>query len=57
MHGKAADLDAVLTRDVLDQRALADDLDQLLAGVPVLVQLPHVARLHLLLERYRNRVL
>ncbi|GKT96419.1 LOW QUALITY PROTEIN: putative amino acid decarboxylase [Colletotrichum tofieldiae] len=44
VNSEAADLDAVLVHDVLDQRRLADNLDELLAGVAVLVDLADVTR-------------
>lgn len=56
VHLEAADLDAVLATDVLHQRRLTDDLDQLLTGVAVLVDLANVARRHGLVERDRDGV-
>ena len=47
MDGETADLNAVLAADVLDQRALARDLDELLFVVAVLVELADVAGRHL----------
>jgi hypothetical protein len=44
----------VLVLDGLDQGSLADDLDELLSGVAVLVDLTDIARGHGLVERDVN---
>lgn len=51
VDGEATDFDAVLTADVLDERALARNLDELLLVETVLVELSDVARGHLVGER------
>lgn len=43
---EATDLDAVLAGDVLDKRRLADDLDELLACIAVLVKIADIAGSH-----------
>ena len=50
VDGETTDFDAVLARDVLDERGLADNLDELLAGVAVLVQVADVAGCHCAVE-------
>lgn len=50
VNSETSNLDTVLVLDGLDERGLTDDLDQLLAGVPVLVDLADVARGHGLVE-------
>ncbi len=57
MDAEAADLDAVPARDAFDERRLAGDLDELLAGVAVLVEGADVARGHLVGEGDVYRVL
>lgn len=46
MYSETADLDAVLARDVLDERGLAGDFDEFFAGVAVLVEGADVAGGH-----------
>lgn len=43
VNGEPSNLNAVTSLDCLDKRRLPDDLDQLLAVVPLLEQLPDVA--------------
>jgi hypothetical protein len=50
VHGKPTNLDTVTTSDVLDQGCLADDLDELLAGVAVLVEVADIAGGHFFFE-------
>ena len=50
MYCKAADLDAVLARNILDERRFANDLDELLAGIALLIEGADVARCHLFSE-------
>jgi hypothetical protein len=50
VDGETANLDAVLARDVLDERGLADDFDEFLAGVAVLVEVADVAGCHCAVE-------
>jgi len=57
VDGKSTDLNAVAAGNVLDERGLADDLDELLAGVAVLVEVADVTGGHLLLQRDADRVL
>lgn len=57
VDGEATDLDAVATGNVLDERGLADDLDELLAGVTVLVEVTDVTGGHLLLQGNADGVL
>lgn len=51
VNSEATNLNSMLARDVLDQRRLASNLDELLSGVSVLVQVADVARGHGLVER------
>lgn len=51
INGEPSNLDAVPSLDCLHKRRLSDDLDQLLAVVPLLEQLPDVARGNLLVKR------
>lgn len=46
MDGEASDFNAVFTRNVLDERGLADDFDEFFAGVAVLVDVADVAGCH-----------
>jgi hypothetical protein len=55
MHLKAADLDTMFPRDVLDLRHALDDLHQLLGAILLLVQLLHVRCPELLVQRNRCR--
>lgn len=57
VHGKAANLHTVTASNVLDQRSLAHDLDELLTGVTVLVEVADITRGHLLGERDADGVL
>ena len=57
MDSEATNLNTVLAGDVLDERRLADNLDKLLAGVAVLVQVADVALGHSAVERDRDCVL
>lgn len=57
VDSKTTDLDAMLTGDVLDQRRLTNNLDELLAGVTLLVDVADVTRGHLLLEGHADGVL
>lgn len=57
MDGKATDLHTVTAGDILDQRRFADNLDEFLAGVAVLVQVADVTRAHFLFERDTDRML
>ena len=50
MDAEATDLDAVSARDAFDERWLAGDFDELLAGVAVLVKGADVARGHVVGE-------
>lgn len=50
MDGETADLNTVATGDVLHEGSLASDLDELLAGVAVLVEVADVPGGHLLGE-------
>jgi hypothetical protein len=50
VDGETTNLDAVLARDVLDERGLADDFDELFAGVAVLVEVADVAGCHCAVE-------
>lgn len=50
VHGESTNLNAVLVLDRLDIRSLADNLDQLLSSVAVLVNLTNVPGGHLLGE-------
>jgi hypothetical protein len=57
VDGETTDFDAVLAGDVLDEWGLANDLNELLAGVAVLVQVADVARCHCAVERNGDGVL
>lgn len=57
VYCEAADFDAVLAGNVADERGLANDLDKLLAGIAVLVDVADVSRGHSPVERDRNGVL
>ena len=57
VDGEATDLDTVTASNVLDQRGLANDLDELLSGVAVLVEVADVTGGHLLLQRDADGVL
>lgn len=47
---------AVLVHDVLEERRLADDVDEFFTSIPVLVDLSNVARGHGLVERHVERL-
>lgn len=57
VDGESTDLDTVAAGNVLDERGLADDLDELLASVTILVEVTDVARSHLLLQGNADGVL
>lgn len=50
VDSKATNLNVVLVLDGLDDRSFADNLDELLAGVSVLVDLANITRCHLLVQ-------
>ena len=50
VNGKAANLNTVASGNVLHQRGLANDLDELLTSVALLVDVADIARSQLLLE-------
>jgi hypothetical protein len=57
MDCEATDFDTVLARNVADERGLADNLDKLLAGVTVLVDIADVSGGHGSVQRDGNGVL
>jgi hypothetical protein len=57
VHREATNLDAMLARDILDERRLADNLDELFTGVSVLVEVADVAGCHGTVERDGDGVL
>jgi hypothetical protein len=50
VHGKATNLDAVLSRNVFHEWGLADDFDEFFAGVAVLVDVADVTGCHCAVE-------
>lgn len=57
VDSESTDLDTVTAGNVLDERGLADNLDELLASVTILVEVTDVARSHLLLQGNADGVL
>lgn len=57
VDGESADLHAVLARDVAHERGLANNLDELLAGVAVLVDVSDITGSHGAVERDGDCVL
>jgi hypothetical protein len=57
VDGESTDLNAVAASNILDERGLANDLNELLASVTVLVEVADITRSHLLLQRDADGVL
>jgi hypothetical protein len=51
VHRETTNLDAVLAGNILHERRLADNLDELFAGITILVEVTDISRRHLLFER------